>query len=87
METIKNWINNIISLIKGNDKLKHVIFNFAIVLIVGIFNLKVGVALAILASISKELYDKFRPNGTEWDWKDIIADLIGIILGILIIIL
>ena len=54
---------------------------------VGIFKFKVGVALAILASISKELYDKFRPNGTEWDWKDIIADLIGIILGILIIIL
>nr|DAX08760.1 MAG TPA: putative periplasmic lipoprotein [Bacteriophage sp.] len=87
METIKNWINNIISLIKGNDKLKHVIINFAIVLIVGVFNLKVGVALAIVASISKELYDKFRSNGTGWDWKDIIADLIGIILGILIIIL
>lgn len=87
METIKNWINNIISLIKGNDKLKHVIINFAIVLVVGVFNLKVGVALAIVASISKELYDKYRPNGSGWDWKDLVADLIGIVIGILILIL
>lgn len=87
METIKNWINNIISFIKTNDKVKHVLVNFAIVLIVGLFNIKVGVALAIVASISKELYDKFRPNGTGWDWKDIVADLIGIVIGILILIL
>lgn len=87
METIKNWINNIISFIKDNDKLKHVLVNFAIVLVVGVFNLKVGVALAIVASISKELYDKYRPNGSGWDWKDLVADLIGIVIGILILIL
>lgn len=87
METIKNWINNIISFIKDNDKLKHVLVNFAIVLVVGVFNLKVGVALAIVASISKELYDKYRPNGSGWNWKDLIADLIGIVIGILILIL
>ena len=87
METIKNWINNIISFIKDNNKLKHVLISFAIVLVVGVFNLKVGVALAMVASISKELYDKYRSNGSGWDWKDLIADLIGIVIGILILIL
>lgn len=72
----------------SNDKLLHFLINlFSTILFGLIFGIMYGISISLLISIGKELYDKFRPNGTGWDWKDIIADLIGIILGILIIIL
>lgn len=83
METIKTWINNIVTIIKNNDKLKHLLINFVIVVLVGVFNLKVGVTLAILISLGKLLYDRFKSN--NWNWDNIIVDIIGILLGIFII--
>lgn len=85
MEIIKNWINNIWSVIKTNTKIKCVLINFIIILIVGVFSLKVGVILALLASLAKEVYDEYNSDGTGWNWEDLIADVIGITLGILIV--
>lgn len=85
MEIIKNWINNIWSVIKTNTKVKCVLINFIIILIIGVFNLKVGVILALLASLAKEIYDEYNSDGTGWNWEDLIADVIGITLGILIV--
>lgn len=83
METIKTWINNIVTIVKNNDKLKHLLINFIIVVLVGVFNLKVGVILAILISLGKLLYDRFKSN--NWNRDNIIVDIIGILLGIFII--
>ena len=85
MEIIKNWISNIWSVIKTNTKIKCVLINFIITLIVGVFSLKAGVILALLASLAKEVYDEYNSNGTGWNWEDLIADVIGITLGILIV--
>lgn len=57
---------------------------FAIVVIFGlVLNIVSGITLALIASFSKEAYDEVRPNGSGWD--DILADLLGIVLGILIL--
>lgn len=82
METIKNWINKI----RSNDKLLHLLVNLTIVIVFGLLSgIVIGVGLAVIASLSKEVYDEYRPNGSGWDWDDIVADIIGILLGLFII--
>lgn len=50
---------------------------FAIVVIFGlVLNIVSGITLALIASFGKEAY---------WSWDDILADLLGIVLGILIL--
>lgn len=67
-----------------NDKILHMICCFAIVVIFGlVLNIVSGITLALIASFGKEAYDEVRPNGSGWD--DILADLLGIVLGILIL--
>lgn len=59
---------------------------FAIVVIFGlVLNVVSGIALALIASFGKEAYDEVGPNGSGWSWDDILADLLGIVLGILIL--
>lgn len=82
METIKNWINKI----RSNDKLLHLLVNLTIVIVFGLLSgIVIGVGLAVIASLSKEVYDEYRPNGSGWDWNDIVADIIGILIGIFIL--
>lgn len=67
-----------------NDKVLHLICNFIIVVVLGFtFNIVVGISVALTASLSKELYDEIRYKG--WSWDDLIADLVGIVLGIIIV--
>lgn len=59
---------------------------FAIVVIFGlVLNIVSGITIALIASFGKEVYDEVRPNGSGWSWDDILADLLGIVLGILIL--
>lgn len=86
MKTIKLWISNIISKLGFNDKMLHLLCNIIIVVSVSlIFNLCIGIITSALISIGKELYDKYRKNGTGWSWDDLIVDGIGILLGTFII--
>ncbi len=41
------------------------------------------VDVAIVAAITKEYADSKSPNN-KWDWLDILADVVGIIIGVLI---
>lgn len=76
-------INQIKKFLK-NDKILHMICCFAIVVIFGlVLNIVSGITLALIASFGKEAYDEVRPNGSGWD--DILADLLGIVLGILVL--
>lgn len=67
-----------------NDKVLHLICNFIIVVVLGFtFNIVTGISIALIASLSKELYDEIKYKG--WSWDDLIADLIGIVLGIIVV--
>lgn len=57
---------------KGKDKVKH----FGVCLVIAI----ISPILAIVAAIGKEWYD-MKQNGNHWCWKDIVADVAGIIIG------
>lgn len=86
METIKTWIKNLLANLSQKDKMYHFAVNFIIVLFLGVlFSPAIGLATAIVASLGKEVYDEYRPNGSGWDWGDLTADLIGMILGLFII--
>ena len=56
----------------GKDKVKH--FGACLVL-AGICPI-----VAIVAAIIKEVYDHHQPNN-HWCWKDIVADVAGVVLG------
>lgn len=67
-----------------SDKILHMICCFAIVVIFGlILNIVSGIALALTASFGKEAYDEVKYKG--WSWDDLLADLLGIVLGILVL--
>lgn len=76
-------INRIKKFLK-NDKILHIICCFAIVVIFGlVLNIVSGIALALIASFGKEAYDEVKYKG--WSWDDLLADLIGIVLGVLVL--
>lgn len=67
-----------------NDKVLHLICNFIIVVVLGFtFNIVTGISVALIVSLSKELYDEIKYKG--WSWDDLIVDLIGIVLGIIVV--
>lgn len=76
-------INQIRKFLK-NDKVLHMICCFAIVVIFGlILNVVSGIVLALIASFGKEAYDEVKYKG--WSWGDLLADSLGIVLGILVL--
>ena len=63
------------------DKIYHAISCLVITLITALFlNWWIGLILAVLAGILKEVYD--AKWGTGWDWYDILADMLGVVLGV-----
>lgn len=68
-------MNKCLDLWKGLDKKKH----FFICLILSI----ICPIIAIIAAVGKEIYDS-KLQGNHFCWKDIVADVIGIILGSII---
>ena len=67
----------------GSDGMKHIILS-AILTVVAKWLLPVwvAVALVLLIGIIKEIYDRVSGKGCA-EWKDIICDIIGILIGIL----
>lgn len=73
-------IQNIISKI-GADKLLHISVSMVLTLELRRFLSYWQAALIVLSiGVAKEVYDKVSGKGTA-EWKDIIADCIGIGLG------
>lgn len=56
----------------GKDKVKHFGVCLALAVICPI--------VAAVAAVAKEAYD-MRQNGNHWCWKDIVADVAGVVLG------
>lgn len=64
------------------DKLYHIVAEFLITIAIGLFtNFLIGIVVALFIGILKEIYDHYFGSG--FSWGDIIADLVGIGLGVL----
>lgn len=67
----------------GVDKILHVLVSLVLMLEFQRFLPVWGALTVVLAiGIIKEVYDKMSGKGTP-DWRDIVADCIGIILGLI----
>lgn len=71
------------------DKIHHIVYSYAlcVTLCLILSFLKTGLIIAFIATmfigIAKEIYDKNDPQRNA-EWNDIIADLIGAILAVVI---
>lgn len=65
---------------QGIDKIYHLLAGFIISLIFGIINPVLGLILAIIAGVGKEIYDK-KIKKSVIDPLDVIATVVGGILG------
>ena len=77
------------------DKLLHFICCYIVSAIMAVINGLCGIILVgminsfacgIAIGVGKE-YGDSKAKGNKWDWKDIIADAIGALLGSLIVLL
>ena len=67
----------------GEDKLKHVIVSAIICVVLNlVLPWWVAAILTLAIGVGKEVYDKVSGKGHP-EWKDLVADLIGILIGIL----
>ena len=66
------------------DKQLHFICSFIPTVVVGIFSPFLGVAFALGLGIGKEVGDAMSPYN-KWSWGDVIADIVGILTGLLIV--
>ena len=65
------------------DKLLHGLVGLAFGLLyayIGFWSLIFGT----IVFFNKEIYDKYKPNPTGFDWLDIAADYTGLLIGLLI---
>lgn len=72
----------------GQDGLTHILVSLVLCAVLGVF-LPLWAAVLITLSVGfiKELvWDKLLKKGTA-EWRDIIADAVGVLLGVFIIIL
>ena len=67
------------------DKILHFIMGWLVVLsIIPIYGILTGIIVLIVAVIGKEIYDQWKYKG--FDYKDLIATLLGGLVYIIIII-
>ncbi len=78
-----NNISKVISI--PTDKIAHFAVNF-ILAMTGFFRVWLAVGLCIGASIGKE-YGDMNAKGNKWSWVDILADFLGMALGLGIVFL
>lgn len=65
------------------DKLKHIVVSAIIAVSLNLFlPWWVAAILTLCVGIGKEVYDKVTDKGHP-EWKDLLADLIGILIGVL----
>ena len=70
------------------DKIKHTAINYIIVVALSLLWCTIGAILtAVVVSVGKEIYDKYKTNATGFDLRDLIADGVGIVLGVLTILI
>lgn len=83
---MKEILKKAINFLKQSDKLKHCLANLLVMFIVGSFNIWLGLGLAIGLSVGKEYGDSLV-EGNKWDWYDILADAIGLVIGLILVLI
>lgn len=71
-------------MIRADLKL-HFMVGLAFGLLYLILPLFYTVLIASVVFIAKEVYDKYKPNPTGFDWLDLLTDYIGLTISIFII--
>jgi hypothetical protein len=67
------------------DKRNHFVTCLLVAFWAGLFlNVGWGVAVSLAAGVGKEAYDS-RPGGTGWDWRDLLADGAGTVVGLIVL--
>lgn len=75
------YLNRLFNL-AGYDGLKHLVLSTLITKVLLLFlPVYLAVLITLVISISKEVYDKISGKGCA-DWKDVICNLLGILIGI-----
>lgn len=75
------YLNRLFNL-AGYDGLKHLVLSMLITKVLLLFlPLYLAILIALVISISKEVYDKISGRGCA-EWKDVICNLIGILIGV-----
>ena len=70
----------------GIDKIAHFFASAFLVLALNlILPWWISALITVILSFLKELLDK--KTGTYWDWKDIYADLLGIVISVILCLL
>lgn len=83
---MKEILKKIVNFLKQSDKLKHCLVNLLVMLIAGSINIWLGIGLAAGLSLGKEYGDSKAPDN-KWDWYDILADTIGIVIGLILVLI
>lgn len=83
---MKEILKKIVNFLKQSDKLKHCLVNLLAMLIAGSINIWLGIGLAVGLSVGKEYGDSKTP-GNKWDRYDILADAIGIVIGLILVLI
>lgn len=89
MRKIFSWILSVLIEVERFTRIKvdkqlHFICSFIPAVVVGIFSPSLGAAFALGLGIGKEVGDAMSPH-SKWSWGDIIADIVGILTGLLIV--
>lgn len=65
------------------DKLKHIVVSAIIAVALNLFlPWWVAGVITLAIGVGKEVYDKLSGKGCS-EWKDLVADLVGILIGVL----
>jgi uncharacterized protein YfiM (DUF2279 family) len=70
-----------------SDKVLHFVCSALIMAMCSIFlNPMLSSFITIAIGLLKELYDCHKPNPTGWDWHDLLADLLGMVAVLVVVI-
>ena len=70
-----------------SDKLLHFLCSAIIMGICSVFfNPMLSCFITLAIGLLKELYDCYKPNPTGWGWKDLLADLLGIVFVLIFVV-
>ena len=83
IQKITNWLSGKIG-VRG-DYILHFAVGVSLGLLYLIIPLPYTVLIASVIFIAKEVYDKYKPNPTGFDWLDLAADYSGLTISIFII--
>lgn len=71
--------------LKHIDKLLHFLVTFMLAIVFGKITLAIGIVVAVVLSIIKEIIDQLSYGG--WSWLDLLADVLGIMFAIFIVLI